>query len=367
MKRFKKILLTGILVANGIAWLFLLMAAFSDRVSPQFSVFFSYLGLFFPFIVLINLFFLAGWMLLRKWRYCLLCFVVLLLSWGSISTYFSIHFKTKEVPSECIKLLTYNTMRFEHLKPNKKKNPNGVLQYMIKSKADIICIQEYGSSSGKGHLSEEDIRKALKNYPYSRVHELKITSKNQVFGLAIFSKFPILSIRDIPFDSDYNGAFIAELDIDGKKVSIINNHLESNKLSIEERTEYYSLTKDIDSQKLDNFTTKMTKRLTPAYKIRSEQAQTVAKIIKENTNPYMIVCGDFNDTPISYARRTIKGDLKDAFANSGTGLGISFNQYRFLFRIDYIMHSKNIESYNCTVDKIRYSDHYPVWCYLKLK
>ena len=36
----------------------------------------------------------------------------------------------------------------------------------------------------------------------------------------------------------------------------------------------------------------------------------------------------------------------------------------FLFRIDYIMHSKNLKAHKTTVDRVKYSDHYPVLTYL---
>jgi endonuclease/exonuclease/phosphatase family metal-dependent hydrolase len=57
--------------------------------------------------------------------------------------------------------------------------------------------------------------------------------------------------------------------------------------------------------------------------------------------------------------------LKDAFVESGNGLGISYNQHRMFFRIDHILLSKNLKAYNCTVDNsIDASDHYPIWCYI---
>jgi len=127
------------------------------------------------------------------------------------------------------------------------------------------------------------------------------------------------------------------------------------------------LTKEMGTQSIDALTQTMTKRLTPAFKDRAMQAQIISKIIKENENPYVIVCGDFNDTPISYTRHKIKGNLRDAFVDSGFGLGITYNKYRFLFRIDYILHSDNIKSYNCTVGDLKDSDHYPLWCYLQFK
>jgi endonuclease/exonuclease/phosphatase family metal-dependent hydrolase len=200
------------------------------------------------------------------------------------------------------------------------------------------------------------MRKALKTMPYY---------SSQQGDLAVFSKYPISSIKNLPMTNWRNNACSMELDINGRKVTLISTHLHSNGISHDEREDYYEFTNETDRQKLENFTNMMFARLTPAFKQRAIEAQTIADVVRENSNPYLIVCGDFNDTPISYARRTIKGDLKDAFVESGSGAGISFNRYRFLFRIDYILHTKNIKAYNCTVGKLKTSDHYPVWTYLQ--
>jgi len=352
---------------NALALIILLLSAFSDFIAPSRCIIFSYLGLFFPFIVVGNIVLLLFWMTVQKWKIVLINFIALLICGSSIHVYFPVNKKSKNLPENCIKLLSYNVMRFEWVKEDKPGKPNEVLRYIQESDADIICIQEYGASGKKPHLTQEQITKALKDYPYFHFQELIFPYENEIFGLAIYSKFPILSTRKVPYDSNFNGSFIAELDINGKRTTLINNHLESNKLSQEERDDYYNLTNDMDSQALNSFTKLMYKRLTPAFKIRAQQAQIIAKEIKESKNPYIIVCGDFNDTPISYARHKIKGSLKDAFVESGSGLGITYNKYRFLFRIDYILHSKNIKSYNCTVGDLKNSDHYPISCYLQLE
>ena len=356
-----------LLLINALALIVLLLSAFSGFVPPYVSVIPSYLGLFFPFIVVGNIVLLLFWMIVQKWKVVLINFIALLICGGSIQTYFPINKKTEKLPENCIKLLSYNVMRFQWVKKDNPDDPNEILHYIKDSNADIICLQEYGASfNHNSFLSQKQITTALKDYPYSHIQELNFPYEGEVFGLAIYSKFPILSMKKVPYDSNYNGSFIAELDINGKRMTLINNHLESNKLSQEERDDYYNLTHDMDSQALNSFTKMMFKRLTPAYKIRAQQAQLIAKEIKDSKNPYVIVCGDFNDTPISYARHKIKGNLKDAFVESGSGLGITYNKYRFLFRIDYILHSKNIKSYNCSVGSIKNSDHYPVSCYLQL-
>ena len=368
MKFLKKFFGFFIYILNALALIALLLAAFSDYISPFREVFFSYLGLFFPFIFLFNLALFFVWLFTKQWKLAGLNFLVFLICMGSIHTYFPINRKTNDVPEDCIKLLTYNVMRFGQPDSKSKEESNKILQFIRHNDADIVCIQEFGvSKNNPKMLTEDDVYKTLDKYPYRNIEKFKSPQAGEIFGVVVFSKFPILSEKKVPYESSYNGSIVCELDIRGKKVTLINNHLESNKLSQEERNDYYQMTQEPDSRSLDVFTKMMSKRLTPAFRLRALQAQIVAKVIEENKNPYIIVCGDFNDTPISYTRRKIKGNLRDAFVDSGRGLGITYNRYRFLFRIDYILHSSNIQSYNCTVGKFRTSDHFPVWCYLELK
>lgn len=108
-------------------------------------------------------------------------------------------------------------------------------------------------------------------------------------------------------------------------------------------------------------------KLGTAFQIRAGQAETVAKEIKEAKGEYVLVCGDFNDTPISYAHRTIQGNLVDAFAASGRGLGISYNQNKFWFRIDNILALFQYQVLSLHGGQSTLFDHYPMWCYITLE
>ena len=78
------------------------------------------------------------------------------------------------------------------------------------------------------------------------------------------------------------------------------------------------------------------------------------------------VCGDFNDSPISYTCHRLKGQLDDAYISSGNGPGISYNRHGMYYRIDHILHSSTFKAYDCTVDcSIKMSDHYPIFCFLE--
>ena len=370
-KKIREVFSTTIFVINIVVLFVFLLSAFSDRISPNSVMIFAYLGLIFPFFLFLNILFAIWWILAGRWKFLLVNIIVFVICSGQIFTYFPIHFKTKEVPKNCIKILTYNVMRFNRYKNHSEESPNNIINYILDLDADIVCIQEYGAVKNmSGLMTDEDLNAIFKEkYPYRKNFPINVT-QNTVGGNAVYSKFPIKSFKKIPYQSLYNGSFVVELDINGKDVTLINNHLESNKISASDMIEYAGLLKgikELDSKKIEGIGDLMKRRLSVSYEIRAKQAKLVAEYIKDSKDPYIIVCGDFNDTPISYARQTIEGNLlKDSFAETGLGMGISFNRNRFWVRIDYILHSKNIKAYNCTVGKLKDSDHYPVWTYLQL-
>ena len=343
----------------------LLASAFSDRISPEKSLFFSYLGLFFPFFCFIILCFILYWIFLRKWKFLLVNLFTIVLCWGAITRYFPLHMKSRELPVEnTIKVLTYNVMSFGY-QNHTQKNPNKILEYIANSNADIVCLQEYFESKSEKHLSLKKIRSVLKMYPYYNTNFSTI-NPHYKSGIAVFSKFPISKSRRIKYESRNNSSSIHEIKIKEKKIILINNHLESFKLTSEDKSKYSQFLKNPGTDLLDRIKGSFQQKLGPAYLIRAKQARIIRKEIDQAMSDYLLICGDFNDTPISYAHRTIQGNLSDAFAESGFGLGVTYNQNVFRFRIDNILHSKNMNPFNCTIEKIYYSDHFPVWCYLQL-
>jgi endonuclease/exonuclease/phosphatase (EEP) superfamily protein YafD len=102
--------------------------------------------------------------------------------------------------------------------------------------------------------------------------------------------------------------------------------------------------------------------------IRAKEVEAVHQYIETHRQYPIIVCGDFNDTPISYTHRTMTEGLTDCFVSSGRGVGLSYNQKGFLVRIDHILCSSHFTPYNCQVDsKVDFSDHYPMVCWLKMQ
>ncbi len=86
---------------------------------------------------------------------------------------------------------------------------------------------------------------------------------------------------------------------------------------------------------------------------------TVADEIRQSPYPVM-VCGDFNDTPNSYAYFKIRDGLQDAFHSKGFGIGATYAGISPTLRIDYIFLDRRFRvNY---FDRIRkeLSDDYPI-------
>lgn len=342
---------------SAIVALVFLLAAYSDRIAPDKSILFAFLGLAFGPIALVNVCFLIYWLLLKKWVMAGAIALSFVLAWGTVSTYFPLHCTEQKVPENALKVLTYNVMAFAY-QDHTGKAPNEIVQYIAGSGADIVCLQEYVVNLSGHSLTSKKLIDALKMYPYHQVMNRNI---------AVFSKYPIVSSRQVRYKSASNASSVHEIDVNGKKLMLVNNHLESLKLTSEDKSKYKEFIKSPGADRFNGLKGTFQQKLGPAFRIRAKQADVLAEEIGKMGDAYILVCGDFNDTPVSYAHRTVKGPLKDAFAESGCGLGISYNQNFFFFRIDHILHSRNMRAYDCTVDRsIKKSDHYPVWCYITL-
>lgn len=352
-----------LLVINVLVALLMVLCAFSSYISPYTFPVLSCAGLAFPIFLLLNFLFFAFWLFFNR-RYALLPLVVMFVCIGQIRAFLPVNISMKQVPDDAIKILSYNVMFYDSHQPHTEESPNEIVRYIQNSNADIVCLQEasFNNSNSKKFLSEKVFRKALSTYPYFSFH------KEKGSGWVCLSRFPILSTRSIPYESVGNGTVAYELKVGNDTLLLVNNHLESNKLSIDDRTAYRDMIIDPKEDKVKTTSKLLIGKVADAVSIRASQADSVAKFIQDSKHKYVVVCGDFNDSSLSYAHRVIGKGLNDAFIDTGNGLGVSYNRYGFYFRIDHIMASESLDLFNCTVDNsIKTSDHYPIWCYIKKK
>jgi endonuclease/exonuclease/phosphatase family metal-dependent hydrolase len=354
-------IIIGIIFATNIAAIILLFSSLlSWKVSPLVTNLFSYIGLGFGFILLLNVCYLIFWILVSRWKLAFVSFVSLLLCYKPVTTFFPLHLFPEKAPEEAIKILTYNVEGFPKER-SKKSEEHPILDYIARTDADIVCIQEYLiSKTGQSIISQRDVNRILDKYPYQSVTGLESSGKYHIFGLACFSKFPIEKTFEVKFESSYNGAAVYTININGKRYTVANIHLESNNIKAEDKKLYSDFIQNSDSVKLEAITSNIRTRLGGAYRMRAKQVEKIKQYIETQHTNGTIICGDFNDTPISYAYGQMIKGLNDAYVSTAFGPGITYHEDLFLFRIDHIMHSKNIKAFKTKVDKVKFSDHYPL-------
>lgn len=364
---FRDIVKWIIFATNVVAIILLLCSFLSWEVSPLKTNLFSYIGLGFGFILFINVVYLLFWILFSEWKFALISLSALLICYKPISTFFPMNIAPKNEPEGSIKLLTYNVQGFPG-EQRKDASRHPILNYIAETDADIVCLQEYlVSKTGQSIFSQRDVNKILSQYPYQSITGLESSGKYHILGLVCFSKYPIESTHEVVFESSYNGAAVYNINIHGKKYTVANVHLESNSIKPEDKKLYTDFLQNSDSVGLEQVASNIRTRLGSAFRERAKQTGKVKQYIQSEDTHGVIICGDFNDTPISYAYHSMKKGLKDAYVSTAFGPGITYHEDIFLFRIDHILHSKNIKAYRTRRDKVKYSDHYPLRTYLKLE
>ena len=357
LKNFTVQMLTGANVATVVV---MLLVGYSDRLDPTDHPMLSIVGMAFPFFLLVNMAFLLFW-LIFKWTRAWVPFVGFVIAYVPISIYMPLH-TSQEVPEGAIKLVSYNVCTYG----GNYKYEDGfekVRDYLQEQQADIVCLQEDVDTWRRYVL-----REYARILPYNDT--VVISSSEQTFNaLGIHTRFPIVKRERIVYPSLANGSVAWWLKVGEDTLIVVNNHFESCHLTKEDRVQYRHIIKgEMPRDSLRTESTMLLVKLAEANAKRASQIRVVKDYVEEHADHPIIVCGDFNDNPISYSRHTMGEVLTDCFVTTGRGIGLSYNQKAFSFRIDHIFCSKDIQPYNCEVDdKMDASDHYPLICWLKIR
>ena len=96
-----------------------------------------------------------------------------------------------------------------------------------------------------------------------------------------------------------------------------------------------------------------------AFKQRGIQIGELKSFIENSPYP-IILAGDFNDTPSSFAYQQMNEILDDTFIKRGKGIGPTYNGTIPLLRIDYIFIDKKFSCTNYQKNNNPNSDHFPI-------
>lgn len=280
--------------------------------------------------------------------------LTIILGMGFVNRY--VQLKGRSTDDKGIKVVSYNVANFKGTKPSElKENADKILEYLNNQEPDIICLQETRLRKRNIFNVAEAIKtlEKIKHYQYA--------SSSKTFGLITFTSYPIIKMGEIRYQKSPNMAIYTDVLIGADTVRIFNLHLQSYHI---DPGKYNIIdSPGIDEEKDLKEIKELGGKLKRAFQSRARQVREIKDIIDKTSYP-VIICGDFNDTPVSYSYQQLLGKFNDAFVESGRGLGRTYIGKLPSYRIDNIFYSDVFESYNFKADDFRISDHLPVSCML---
>jgi endonuclease/exonuclease/phosphatase family metal-dependent hydrolase len=332
---------------------FTLLAYASPFISPAKVSLFLFFGLAFPWLLLANVIFIAIWAVSRM-RFWWFSTVTLLLGWTHLTAVFGVNFWKNTEGSlkteNAVRVLTYNVMDFgTPYHKDRFAGKRALNDFFAQQNADIVCLQEGGESSDVYNTYFAASFPVLNAYPYK--------SRQKGNELAIFSRFPILNEGKLETEKIGNGCNFVDIQMGDKKVRVFTLHLTSNKVS----GMADDLAKNGEIIDDDSWLSagRMLMRVRRTGIKRTREAEYIASNIQQSPYP-VIVCGDFNEIPVSYAYKILSEGLMDAFQQSAFGFSTTYNGKIPALKIDNILTSPSIESRSCKIHNVKYSDHYPM-------
>jgi endonuclease/exonuclease/phosphatase family metal-dependent hydrolase len=358
------------ILSNIIVALIFLAGANARYFNPGTWWFIGFITLSLPYILLVLLIFPVYWIIVRSY-WALITIIMMVFAWKNIQNIIPLNLPSKfiiEKDSNSLRIMSWNVEQFEIL--HHKDHPElkqQMLNLINRYQPDIMCFQEMVAGSERKAINNiPDFKDKLKfiNYYYSFDERLDFDA-NHHFGIMIFSKYRVINGKTI-FHSphDYNTTFqYVDVLVKRDTIRVFNIHLQSVKFSKENRQYIDQPAANTDTSISES--KNILSKIKSGFIKRGMQAGYIREELVKSPYP-VIVCGDFNDVPDSYAYETIGNGLQNAFVKKGSGLGRTFSGISPTLRIDNIFAGKQFTIQQFTRVKQKLSDHFPLIADLNL-
>lgn len=361
-----------LITCNFLAALSLLTGCFANLFDAQK---FWFLGLFtlgtFYFLLILIGFFIF-WLLVKR-GFTFISIIAIAMAWKPLREVVAIrippNFSIKK-NAATLRVMSWNVEHFDILEHKTHPERKGQMINMVNDyQPDVACFQEMVGSdiypTAINYVPDFMKKLQMADYLYSYNYKLDFDNKHH-FGIIIFSKYPILKKQTVAYEMrDYNSTFqYVDIIKNADTFRVFNIHLQSLKFSNENRR-YIDDPSIKDESDIEESKSVIAK-LKIGFLKRKVQSEHIKFEIDKSPYP-VIVCGDFNDVPNSFAYRTIGNGMKNAFTEKGSAIGRTFYGISPTLRIDNIFTDKRFEVEQYVRIKKKLSDHFPVIADLEFK
>lgn len=343
-------------ILSGLLYVATILAAYGGYCDPERWTLPHIAVLFFPYFAMVTIVVSAVWLLCRKYVIGAVGILVLLACGPTFSNALPFRFSSSPGNSDnTFKMVTYNCL---HLRDDYTDDTiyNRSLHFLIHCNADFVCLQELidiNDSVLRARYAPQ-LDSLERVYPY--------ISRNKRKEEEFLSKHPFEEMKvDLGPDFNWRSWAVYRLNVDGRPLTVVNVHLPSYRLSDKERdviTE--AKNKKGMQQSLKELEGSVYEKMQKAFRERAKVSRDIAQYA-ESVPGNVIVCGDFNDVPGSWAYRNfVKRGFTDAYAQTGFGHIITYNEHLMLFHIDQILFKGDLVPLYVTKERLNTSDHYPL-------
>ena len=335
----------------------LFIAYLTPHVAPSTFGSLTIVGIFAPILYIGVAICLLIWIVMGRWRIAGCVALMLIPGLFRFTDFYNVelHRYVEQKPSSrSFTLMSYNVRGFRNDSSNRAVD--GYVEYFSGADvADIVCFQEYALDMPCVERID-----SLFKARYSKVYLEDVVETGDVV-LRTYSRYPIIASGAISGEGRGTSQWV-DIVIKNDTLRIFNNHLYTMNISSEDSSDIEHGRILQDGERMRS----IVERIAKNSSVRADFVDTLSMVI--DSTPYRrVICGDFNDTPMSYVYSTLKQNHVDAFEECGRGYGYTFRPMHGTLRIDYILHSPELETESYVAgDDVLLSDHLPISARIKI-
>lgn len=313
---------------------------------------------------------LAGmYWLLRRWPVALLPLGLAALTWPHFQRGLAVH-PLRVAPAagqhagQVVKVLSANVRIFNvypQLRDADLASSRRMMRWVAENPADIVCLQEFYNEPVGTRSRDGDVFRSVDKIGRQAGRQVFLSktltnSAGAEFGMAIFTRFPIIAKGTISFGKlTQNHAMWADMRLPSQDtIRVYSFHLQSMSMEEKDIVDSYSSKAGLRQKGLG-----LLRRFKRGAMARHWQVDTLVRRFERCRYP-MLLCADLNDVPYSYSYDQLADHFQNAWASVGNGVGSTYNG-----RLPFVRIDNQFASPEWAVDdywvhyEIPYSDHFP--------
>ncbi|MCX6285704.1 MAG: endonuclease/exonuclease/phosphatase family protein [Bacteroidetes bacterium] len=353
----------SLLILNYIAAAALLCSYAAAYISPLKFWPLAFFGIAYPVILIINLLFVLVWLILWN-KFIYLSLLTMLVGIGNLRTIVPVRFGSQKAHSQySLRVATYNVHSLygnqaDNVLPETRSQ---VTDFLASENPDLVCVQEFYAIGEEYMKTLHKFSRSIRLGYFFFKNYRDFWQKTKINAIATFSRYPIVDQGFFRLGDKSTFGIFTDIAIKGDTIRVYNLHLESIRLGNDDYSFYSNLTDPAaDEKNFSKGSRKMIWKLKKAFTLRAIQVEMLTAHMKYSPYP-VLICGDFNDTPSSFAYHTLSKGRNDAFVKSGNEWIGSTYAGRFpAFRIDYMLYDDFFTAISYQKKEVNMSDHYPV-------